>query len=210
MKAACGGECLITLLLLGKMVKLAVDACVTRLSSSYRRWINAAVRNGILENHFANCNNITVNCHLIEFEMSMLPETDATRKKSGKFVNESRNILFSNLYISRTKSVKQRETPALSNISFFVVNERWKGREMNSTNETKTVVRRICFFFYQRFDKDFLPPLSRTISPPNCDFKCLRGNVSFACSFPIKIDGGGTILKQVAEEMEVHITSKGN
>lgn len=56
--------------------------------------------------------------------MSMLPETDATRKKSGKFVNESRNILFSNLYISRTKSVKQRETPALSNISFFVVNER--------------------------------------------------------------------------------------
>lgn len=30
-------------------------------------------------------------------------------------------------------------------------------------------------------------PLACTVSP-NCDFKCLRRNVSFACSFPIKID----------------------
>lgn len=63
-----------------------------------------------LENHFANCNNIIVNCHLA-FQVSLPPKRarQEREKKGGKFVNESKQ-LFSNLEVECEWSVEQRKT----------------------------------------------------------------------------------------------------
>lgn len=63
-----------------------------------------------LENHFANCNNIIVNCHLA-FQVSLPPKRarQEREKKGGKFVNESKQ-LFSNLEVECECSVEQRKT----------------------------------------------------------------------------------------------------
>lgn len=150
-------------------------------------------RNGILvalENHFANCNNIIVNCHLA------FRQPGATRKWKRKVESSLTKQLFPNLsWMKREEnfgnSSSRHFTPYFNYVFHQGTTDRRATPSSISSKSVKMVVGRISLRFdiiQVFFFLSIRLPLACTISSSNCDFKCLRRNVSLACSFPIKID----------------------